>query len=683
MQTQTHRHWFDLTRFYNYKPEKLWIHYVFAVVLVCGLTVLTHILDRNADQRIMTATQGIKDSEMLIVQMRQARDLAIAWDRRSDPDAIALRRAMGAIERLRDSAEARHDLIMDDAIATEFKNRSLNDRIGLLVGLVRGMTDGTAADAAQHRAQLLSLYGQGHFYDAVFEEIKVIARWIQSASIQKVEQRNRLVLGILLVILAEATLIFWPAHVTVISSFKKLEHQKRILHDSKVRLAQLNQKLRDMLYHDHLTGLPNRRSLTEFLNRVILRQEGVDRQLYLFDVDGLKIINETMGHDHGDELLVKISEALRDCIDIEDFIARMDGDTFAIISTEESDVLLRRIATATSKPFTIKGRQVSWKMSVGYIAIGTEIRKSSEILSDAKIALQTAKTQGRGQACAFDMSLRDERAEKQLLQVELQEAIHNGEIEPWFQPQINLCDGTLYGVEVLARWRHPKHGILTPFAFIDVAEHSGLISELDYAIWKAAMVIARGWQDQQIWQPLLSLNASPDTLADPRLVERLLLILHRSGLRPDQIIIEVLESTLIESTDDMAAINADQLAECGIGLELDDFGTGYGSLSKLAQLPLTGIKLDRSLVTPLPEPAASSVVRAILALAHELGMSVVAEGIEDSQQAKHLHKSGCQVGQGFGYGRPMPADAFKDWLRCHANHPVSLSEPETTVARRA
>jgi diguanylate cyclase (GGDEF)-like protein len=683
MQTQKYRHWFDLTRFYNRNPEKLWIHYVFAVVLVCGLTVLTHILDRNADQRIITATQAIKDSETMIVQLRETLDLAIAWDRQSDPDAIALRKAIGSMERLWANSALHHNMIAEDAVAAVFANRTLTDRVDFFIGLARSMVDAEGANTGLDRTRLLSLYQQGYFYDAFLQEIQMITSWIESASIQKVEQRNRLVLAILLVILAEATLIFWPAHVTVISSFKKLQHQASVLHDSKARLGQLNQKLQDMLRHDYLTGLPNRTSLIDYLNRIILRQEGVDRQLYLFDVDGLKIINETMGHDHGDELLVNISAALKDCIDIEDFIARMDGDTFAIISTEESDVLLRRIATATGKPFTIKGRQVSWKMSVGYIAIGTEIRKPSDILSDAKIALQTAKTQGRGQACAFDMSLRDERAEKQLLQIELQEAIHNGEIEPWFQPQINLCDGTLHGVEVLARWRHPKHGILTPIAFLEVAERSGLISELDYAVWKAAMLHARGWQDQHIWQPLLSLNASPDTLADPRLVERLLLILHRSGLRPDQVIIEVLESTLIESTDDMAAINADQLAECGIGLELDDFGTGYGSLSKLAQLPLTGIKLDRSLVTPLPEPAASSVVRAILTLAHELGMCVVAEGIEDSQQAKHLHKSGCQVGQGFGYGRPMPADAFKDWLRRHAGHPISLSEPETTVARRA
>ena len=683
MQTKKHRLRFDLTRFYNRNPEKLWIHYLFAVVLVCGLLVLTHVLDRNADQRIITATQAIKDSEMMIGQLRETLDLAIVWDRQSDPDAIALRKAIGSIERLWESAVSHRDVIADNAISSGFDHRTLNDSIGFFIGLVRNMVDTEGVDTGQDRARLLSLYRQGYFHDAFIAEIGEMAHRIEAASIQKVEQRNRLVLATLLVILAEATLIFWPAHRTVISSFRKLRHQTSVLHDSKVRLGHLNQKLRDMLRHDHLTGLPNRTSLIDYLEHIIPRQEGVDKGLYLFDVDGLKIINETIGHDHGDELLAKISTALKDCIDIEDFIARMDGDTFAIVSGEESDVLLRRIAAATSKPFTIKGRQISWRMSVGYLPVGTEQRKPSDLLSDAKIALQTAKTQGGGQACAFDMSLRNERAEKKLLQIELQEAIQKGEIEPWFQPQINLSEGTLHGVEVLARWRHPKHGILTPISFIEIAEHAGLIRDLDYAIWNSAMLQARNWQDQHIWQPLLSLNASPETLADPKLVERLLLILHRSGLRPDQVIIEVLESTLIQSTGDMAAINADHLAECGIGLELDDFGTGYGSLSKLAQLPLTGIKLDRSLVTQIPEPAASSVVRAVVALAHELGVSVVAEGIEHSQQATHLHKSGCQVGQGFGYGKPMPADTFKDWLKRHATLPVSLAEPEATIARRA
>jgi EAL domain-containing protein (putative c-di-GMP-specific phosphodiesterase class I) len=172
---------------------------------------------------------------------------------------------------------------------------------------------------------------------------------------------------------------------------------------------------------------------------------------------------------------------------------------------------------------------------------------------------------------------------------------------------------------------------LTPDLFLPAAERAGLMIELDHAIWAAAMRQAQEWQKAGIWRPVISLNAAPDTIADPHMIERFLLALQRSGLHADQVIVEVLETTLINGKDDMAAINIDGLAECGIALELDDFGTGYASLSKLTQLPLAGIKLDRSLIAPLPDQGADSVIRAILALAGELGLHVVAEGVEEPE----------------------------------------------------
>jgi len=231
---------------------------------------------------------------------------------------------------------------------------------------------------------------------------------------------------------------------------------------------------------------------------------------------------------------------------------------------------------------------------------------------------------------------------------------------------VRLADGRLHGAEVLARWRHPTRGLLTPDAFLPAAERAGLMVDLDHAIWKTAMDQAMAWQVSDIWRPTISLNAAPDTIADPYLLERFLLSLQRSGLDADQVIVEVLETTLINGKDDIAAINIDSLADCGIALELDDFGTGYASLSKLTQLPLAGIKLDRSLVTPLPDQAADSVVRAILALATELGLHVVAEGVEEDEQAVHLNNRGCSVGQGYGFGKPMPGSEFTTWLEANA-----------------
>ena len=191
------------------------------------------------------------------------------------------------------------------------------------------------------------------------------------------------------------------------------------------------------------------------------------------------------------------------------------------------------------------------------------------------------------------------------------------------------------------------------------------------------------WQKENLWQPCISLNAAPDTISDPHLIERFLLELRRSGLGVEQVVIEVLETTIIDGTDDMAAINIDSLAECGIGLELDDFGTGYASLSKLTQLPLNGIKLDRSLVSPLPDARADSIVRAILALASELGLHVVAEGVEEAAHADHLNARGCNIAQGYGYAKPMPASEFRDWLKANAKNTIQIGVPWPQIAQQA
>ena len=191
------------------------------------------------------------------------------------------------------------------------------------------------------------------------------------------------------------------------------------------------------------------------------------------------------------------------------------------------------------------------------------------------------------------------------------------------------------------------------------------------------------WQSLDVWDPVLSLNAAPTTIADPYLVERFLLVLRNSGLRPEQVIVEVLETTLIDGTCYIAAMNIDSLSECGVALELDDFGTGYASLCRLTQLPLSGIKLDKSLVAPLPDHAADSVVRAILALSAELGLHVVAEGIEEIHQAQHLQDRGCTIGQGFGFARPMPALEFEMWLSLHASQPVTISDDRLVLINEA
>jgi diguanylate cyclase (GGDEF)-like protein len=420
--------------------------------------------------------------------------------------------------------------------------------------------------------------------------------------------------------------------------------------------------------------------LTHYLGEIIATKSTKEWSLVLVGLDDFKTVNDTVGYDYGDGLLIAVSHALKCCVDFENVVAHVGGDEFALISDEPQHALLQRIAASLREPFSIKGRLIPVNASLGYLNIGDGVKKPMDTLADAEVALQSAKSAGGNRAVGFTQQLRDNLGIKQQLQIELSDAIQNGEIEPWFQPQVRMSDGCLHGAEVLARWRHPTRGLLTPDIFLPVAERAGLMVELDHAIWQSAMHQATYWEASKVWRPCISLNAAPDTISDPFLVERFLVSLHRAGLEADQVIVEVLETTLINGKDDIAAINIDNLADCGIALELDDFGTGYASLSKLTQLPLSGIKLDRSLIAPLPDPAADSVVRAILALATELGLHVVAEGVEEDTQAAHLNDRGCQIGQGYGFGKPMPAKEFTNWLETKAKIPMIVSNEKAHFA---
>lgn len=483
-------------------------------------------------------------------------------------------------------------------------------------------------------------------------------------------------------LLLAAFVIIVPAQLVVRHHLGVLRQQTTSLRQAALDLELANAQLAHMAHHDPLTGLPNRERLISRLDEAINRGAAAGQCFLLVGLDGFKMINDNAGHAVGDAVLFAVGHALHTCVDDDQIAARIGGDEFAIVSDEPPSEMVRRVMAALAEPVLVQGRRISLRGSIGYLVIDDAQDSAVAILADAALALERAKVMGGQRAQLFTETLRDDVGLAHHLQNELPEAIRNGELEPWFQPQVRLSDGRLHGVEVLARWRHPTRGLLTPDRFLPIAERAGLMIEMDHAIWQSAMSHARDWQIADLWRPLISLNAAPDTIADPYLIERFLLGLQNSGLGADQIIVEVLETTLINGSSDMAAINIDSLAECGIGLELDDFGTGYASLAKLAQLPLSGIKLDRSLVAPLPDHGADSIVRAILALAAELGLHVVAEGIEDSGQARHLVDRGCAVGQGYGFARPMPAGEFRLWLRKYAQTALIVPDDPPAMVKQ-
>ena len=647
-------------------PEKLWLQNCIALVIVLGLILGAYFLNRAMVERGLLAAEAVKRSNE---QVQTAQDIVSASDALTNAPAPRFTRF--------DKAVARLEAIHSDVLSTTTGSDMLSDHyFGDVQPLHQRMQDFlgaanrfSAASPGQRRIlnrRLNQMFGDGGLRaDLLQTAAVVVAQFEAEAALFTLQQRAMLVASGL-VLLAEAFFIFLPAQRSVQSNLHSMRQTTHDLRASQAKLEDMNRQLEHMVGHDQLTGLPNRRSLIEYLESAIADGRTDEWSLLLVGLDDFKSVNDMIGHDYGDALLIAVGQALQNCVDHEHLVAHVGGDAFVLISSEPTRFLVQRIMASLQDPFSIKGRRIPINASIGHLGIGDDARQPLDILADAEIALQFAKSLGGNRAQAFTQHLRDDLSMMQQLQLDLADAILNGEIEPWFQPQVRLSDGRLHGAEVLARWRHPTRGLLTPDIFLPAAERAGLMVDLDHAIWKSAMDQAMAWQTSAIWRPMISLNAAPDTIADPDLLERFLLSLQRSGLDADQVVVEVLETTLINGKDDIAAINIDSLADCGIALELDDFGTGYASLSKLTQLPLSGIKLDRSLVTPLPDQAADSVVRAILALATELGLHVVAEGVEDNEQAALLSNRGCTVGQGYGFGRPMPGSEFTSWLAANA-----------------
>ena len=680
MRTQVKNNLRHIARLAIRAPGKLWQHYVLALSFLLSLIFAIYWVNTTITARSVMASEGIKAANEQVLRVQSILGNAEQLNAR-DLEAIdAFNQSISQFETAHIALGATHPAQVGVGPQTIVGSASLERRARAFIVLARSLPTDTSSETWQ---QMHALYDTGGLLNDLLMAATLIAKQLEAETIFFARLQRLLLGASALVVLAEAIFVFWPAQYAVQSAYSKLKRQTNILRRSHTRLMQADSKLKNLVNHHPLTELPNRTSLEAFLGNAIRSQQASHWQLYLVGIDDFRSINNLLGHAGGDQLLIAVSRALKACVDYDDIVAHIGSDEFVLTSAESAPAVLRRIKDALASTFDVNGRRISVHASIGHIFIGTQVREPMDIVADAATALQFAKSEGGDGTKEFAQDLRHNTNLMQKMQFDLPEAIENGEIEPWFQPQVRLSDGKLYGAEVLARWRHPTRGLLMPDLFLPAAERAGLMIELDHAVWKSAMAFAREWQLNKVWHPVISLNAAPDTISDPQLIERFLLALQLSGLNADQVVIEVLETTLINGNDDMAAINIDSLAECGIALELDDFGTGYASLAKLIQLPIAGLKLDRSLIAPLPDRAADSVVRAILALAGELGLNVVAEGVEEAAQAAHLNERGCGIGQGYGFGRPMPAKEFTVWLALNAAKTLHAGPEASVISYRA
>ncbi len=450
-----------------------------------------------------------------------------------------------------------------------------------------------------------------------------------------------------------------------------------------VRIAGSQSDVTDGKIVDPLTGLPNRVLLVDRLERMLNRRRkaGSGHPAVLFlDLDGFKLVNDGLGHLFGDELLRAVANRLRNCLRASDSlvrpvdqahgeapadhtIGRLGGDEFVVLlhdvhNVVEATQVAERIQRALADPFKLGEREVFTSASIGIAFDGANYERSGDILRDADTAMYRAKALGKGRSEVFDAAMREQVLERMQLDTALRLAVDRHEFVPYFQPLVNLQTGQLAGFEALLRWKHPTRGIVSPGEFVTLLQENRLIIPAGQTFFADVCELLRTWQTAQVVPRGLAVNVNFAALQfnEVDLLDKLLATLDRTGLEPGQLVVEITESTAISDFDHAVEVLG-RIRDAGFRIVLDDFGTGYSSLSCLHELPITGIKLDRSFIAR--ERRHPAILRAIIVLAEQLGLTVTAEGIETAQQYEHLRSLGCGFGQGYLFGRPVDAAATR------------------------
>jgi diguanylate cyclase (GGDEF)-like protein/PAS domain S-box-containing protein len=427
------------------------------------------------------------------------------------------------------------------------------------------------------------------------------------------------------------------------------------------------EQLRHDALHDALTGLPNRTLFLDRLEQAMLRaQRSRFRFAVLFlDIDDFKTINDSLGHAHGDQVLLQAAGRLRDPLRPGDTVARLGGDEFAILlegltTDAEIEQVVERLQSVMATPVTIGAQAVFIRFSIGIATSTTPGQNPADILRNADTAMYQSKAGNRGGSTFFDESMHAHAVRRLSLETSMRQALDNGEFELHFQPLVRLADGRLGGFEALARWPRGQQRPVSPADFVPLAEQSGLIIPLGRWVIEEAVAQAARWYHQRggsegVLLPV-SLNVSGRQLRDPELLPTLVRALQTHDLPGRGIKLELTESAIIENISHSREVLR-SLRELGVSLCIDDFGTGYSSLSQLRDFPFDVLKIDRSLITQLTEdPSQEAIVRAIVSIASALGKSVVAEGIETRAQALRLVALKCEMGQGFLFAPALPPD---------------------------
>lgn len=432
------------------------------------------------------------------------------------------------------------------------------------------------------------------------------------------------------------------------------------------------ERVRYMAYYDDMTGLPNRRMFTAQLSEALAHVgPGGHRVAVLYmDLDRFKLINDSFGRDFGDMLLMQVAERLSRGLSEQDLAARMEGDEFAILyaavhTGEEALLRARALLRLLEEPFELQGIPFHVSASIG-IAIGQEDEQDPNLLiKKADLALGIVKENGRNDCLLYSGELNNSSLEKLTMQHEMRQSLARGDFMLYYQPQYEIESGRMVGLEALVRWNHPEQGLITPGQFVPIAEESGLIVQLGDWVLAEACRQNRAWQEMGLPAVPVSVNLSMRQFLQQNLPERVAAILNETGLAPEYLELEITESMTMDVEHAMDCMI--ELTKLGVRISIDDFGTGYSSLHYLKTFPIHRLKIDRSFVCDIQQdPSDAAIVAAIIAMAHNLNMQVIAEGVETPEQVDFLLRHRCDEMQGYYKSPPVPEARAAELLREHA-----------------
>jgi diguanylate cyclase (GGDEF)-like protein/PAS domain S-box-containing protein len=432
----------------------------------------------------------------------------------------------------------------------------------------------------------------------------------------------------------------------------------------------IQQRIQHLAYHDNLTGLPNRSLLQDRLAHSIARAERSNRKVAVLfiDLDNFKNINDTLGHDVGDELLRQVSRKLSECVRLEDTIARQGGDEFIVLLDSLEDgrgasVVAQKILNSLRQPFVLSGTEQHVSGSVGIALYPEDGRDAQTLMKNADTAMFHGKSLGKNTYQYFTAQMNIAVKRRMTLESALRRAVMQKDFVLNYQPQINLESGEIIAVEALVRWKTEDSGTVMPGDFIPLAEETGLINEIGEWVLREGCRQAREWQDMGLSQRRMAINLSARQFSDRGFLDMVTRVLAETGLAPECLELEITESQVMRQTEGMIML-LNKLSEMGVQLAIDDFGTGYSSLSYLKRLPIQKLKIDQSFVRDITvDPNDTAIVVAIINMAKSLDLDTIAEGVETAGQLALLRSKGCLVGQGFYFSAPVRAEVLYPLLK--------------------